>query len=412
MTQYGSGSVTGTIAVDTVTLGAFRVESVKFGVVSAETEKLQVFIADGIFGLGFEGLAHISRPTLFAQLAQENPEIDNMFAFYLTPEAYAHGSELHIGGYDLSVVGPNASFHYTPVVKLPEYDAFMYWTVKMNYFARDNSSSSGPSDAAVNLCDPFCYAIVDTGTSLISVPRGIYAQVLRAISDGLNCNDVDCEGESLSAFPALRFGMEPDNVFLLQPDDYVMCYGWGQCRIQFQVTDDEWWILGDVFIKTYYTLFDAQNMRVGFACDGDVCQGGKGDIYGGGDDGGVFKAWENAFLFGSCMAAACMFLFVFYMNQQDDDDDADSSLGGLVDRPYRTTHQHHDPKMPLLYGDDSNGDGALPPQYGDSRFPVVVARASSYEDARRNFAGLPSPTVHAHGSRSGGGGDDDDIAAV
>ncbi|GAB9471173.1 Actin-like protein [Globisporangium polare] len=415
---YGSGSVTGTIAVDTVTVGAYRVESVKFGVISDETEKLQVFIADGIFGLAFEGLAHISRPTLFTQLAQQNPEIDNMFAFFLTPEAYQRGSELHIGGYDLSVVGKNASFHYTPVVKLPEFDAFMYWTVKMNHFSKNPGDSNiDKSDnnetAVVNLCEPFCYAIVDTGTSLISVPQGQYAAVLRQISSGLNCNDVDCEGVDVQQFPVLRFGMEPDNVFLLQPADYVMCYGWGQCRIQFQSTADEWWILGDVFIKTYYTLFDAQNMRVGFACDGDVCQGGKGDIFGGDDDGAAFRAWENAFLIGSCLAAACMFLFVFFMNQQDEDDDEDA-IGGIVDRSAANAmyRGQHDPKMPLLYGEESGE--ARTPQYGmGSRtsnnaegYPVVVARVSSYEDARRNFTGLPSP-ANGSGRREG-----DDFAAV
>ena len=42
-----------------------------------------------------------------------------MFAFYLTPQEYETGSELHIGGYNLSLVGPQAEWHYTPVVRLP-----------------------------------------------------------------------------------------------------------------------------------------------------------------------------------------------------------------------------------------------------------------------------------------------------
>ncbi|DBA05172.1 TPA: hypothetical protein N0F65_005022 [Lagenidium giganteum] len=396
---YGSGSVSGTIVVDTVTVGGYKVDNVKFGVIDDETEKLQVFIADGIFGMAFEGLARISRPTLFTQLAQQNPEINNMFAFYLTPEAYRAGSELHIGGYDLSVVGVNASFHYTPVVKLPEFDAFMYWTVRMNHFSGRNDS--------INICDPFCFAIVDTGTSLISVPEGQYAQVMMAISDGLNCVDVDCDGVSIHEFPTLRFGMEPDNVFLLQPRDYVMCYGWGQCRIQFQSTSDEWWILGDVFIKTYYTLFDADNMRVGFACDGDFCTGGRGDIYGGYDDDDWFQAWADAFLVGSCFAAASMFLFVFYMNQQDED--GEDVIGGSVDRPPKRL-QPNDPMMPLLYGDDHDfqrsNNGTMVthgPRSSQATFLPVV-RASSYEEARRNFASLPSPDSPMSGEATSPGG--------
>ena len=56
--------------------------------------------------------------------------MSNMFAFFLSSTAYETGSELHIGGYDLSMVGPNASWHYTPVVQLPEFDSFTYWTIK------------------------------------------------------------------------------------------------------------------------------------------------------------------------------------------------------------------------------------------------------------------------------------------
>ncbi|KAJ0404401.1 hypothetical protein P43SY_007654 [Pythium insidiosum] len=372
---YGSGSVAGSVAVDTITLGGFRVENVKFGVVDDETEKLQSFLADGILGLAFEGLAQISRPTVFSALAAQQPALGNMFAFYLTPEAYRAGSELHLGGFDLSVVGPNASFHFTPVVKLPEFDAYMYWTVRLNHFSARNAS--------VNLCAPFCYAIVDTGTSLISVPQSQYAAVLASITRGLNCRNIDCDGVRLEDFPVLRFGMEPDNMFELQPRDYIECFGWGQCRLQLQATSDAWWILGDVFIKTYYTLFDAENMRVGFACDGDACTGGRGNVYGGADDNDAwFDALRRAFLVGSVVAAASMFLFVFYMNQQDEDDDSSSSA------PRAST-----PKTPLLY--------AGPTVVDLSQRPVVTA-STSYEEAQRSFRTTPQePTAQSHQPNGG-----------
>ncbi|ETM36646.1 hypothetical protein L914_16700 [Phytophthora nicotianae] len=406
---YGSGSVSGTVVVDTVTISGYTVDSVRFGIIDDESDKLQEFLADGIFGLGFEGLAHISRPTVFAALAGQNADLENMFAFYLTPEAYRTGSELHIGGYDLSVVGPNASFHYTPVVKLPEFDSFMYWTIKMNNFSvvppalaigdSDNTVETTETDVTVNMCEPFCYAIVDTGTSLISVPAGQYNEVISKITRGLDCDGIDCDAVAVKDFPVLHFGMEPDNVFLLQPQDYVLCSGWGQCKLQFQSTTDEWWILGDVFIKTYYTLFDAERMRIGFACDGDVCQGGRGNIYGDNGEGGAFGAWENAFLLGSCFAAACMFLFVFLLNQQDEEphlNQDEGFLGALIDRRNSPQgFQTHDPKRPLLYDDEES-------QQAYATSSSSTSQASSYAEARRNFAALPSPPRSNDGYQSDG----------
>ncbi|KAL4166804.1 hypothetical protein KRP22_014056 [Phytophthora ramorum] len=401
---YGSGSVSGTVVVDTVTISGYTVDSVRFGVIDDESDKLQEFLADGIFGLGFEGLAHISRPTVFAALAGQNAELENMFAFYLTPEAYRTGSELHVGGYDLSVVGPNASFHYTPVVKLPEFDSFMYWTIKMNNFSIqpvcDDNNNNGETDVTANMCDPFCYAIVDTGTSLISVPAGQYDEVVSKITRGLDCDGIDCDGVAVKDFPVLHFGMEPDNVFLLQPQDYVQCSGWGQCKLQFQSTTDEWWILGDVFIKTYYTLFDAERMRVGFACEGDICQGGRGNIYGDNGEGGAFGAWENAFLLGSCFAAACMFLFVFLLNQQDEEPNLNQDegfLGALIDRRANSPsgYQTHDPKRPLLFDDEES-------QHVYATSSTTTSQASSYTEARRSFAALPSPPGSNDGHMSDG----------
>lgn len=389
--DYGSGSVSGTVVLDTVTISGLNVTNARFGVIEHESDRLQGFLADGIFGLGFQGLARISRPTVFAALALQNASLENLFAFYLTPEAYRRGSELHIGGYDLSVIGPNASFHYTPVVKLPEFDAFMYWTIKMNSFvvlpSSRNASDSTPHTSAEmfeavdtgNICHPFCYAIVDTGTSLISIPARQFNEVVTKITHGLDCHGIDCVAGSATHFPVLQLGMEPDNVFLLQPEDYVLCSGWGECTLQFQSTPDDWWILGDVFLKTYYTLFDAERMRVGFACNGDVCQGGRGTILGTNCGLDAFGAWEHVFLFSSCFAAACMFLFVFWLNQQEEEpllNPDDGLLDRLLDRRSPPPSFHtHDPKRPLLYGEEES-------QRVYARSLSSSSAVSSYTEAR------------------------------
>ena len=107
-------------------------------------------------------------------------------------------------------------------------------------------------------------AIVDTGTSLIAVPK----DVSRAIH------------KSMGGFPfinglhVIRCNRAKDLTFnlggkeyTLTGEQYVMPLLFGFCATAIAGMDlpGNLWILGDTFLRQYYSVYDLDNNRVGLA---------------------------------------------------------------------------------------------------------------------------------------------------
>ena len=264
--DYGSGRVTGAQARDTVTVGGLKIEKVKFGEVDYEDEEIREFMMDGIAGMAFPGLAMVTQPTLLELLHEQHPEVPYLFSVYLSTNPDDKKSHLAFGSYDLSLVGKNASWHYTPLVRRGDEDTTLrYWLTKLKGVELEVGDA---------WCAKGCYSIVDSGTSGLGLPDDVYDDFVAAVTRGLNCKDVTCYYASEDDFPDLSFSLEPDNVFPLRARDYVSCSRWGECVVKVQkASGSPYWILGDVFTEAYYTLYDVENLRVGFACEGE-CEGG------------------------------------------------------------------------------------------------------------------------------------------
>lgn len=116
------------------------------------------------------------------------------------------------------------------------------------------------------ICKANCNAIVDTGTTLIWGPQAQVNQINSMInakyqkSSGMYL--MDCNSR-LNLLPDIKFAIGNRN-FVLSYYDYVFYY-YGICYSSFMPTTERYWILGDVFLGKYYSIYDSTSNRIGFA---------------------------------------------------------------------------------------------------------------------------------------------------
>lgn len=191
-------------------------------------------------------------PLIFDLLYKQGQLTGNSFSFYLTRVPGQNGSALVLGGVN--------SKYYT--------GQFKYYTLKMdNYWsiALDDIIFNGTSyKVQSNLL-----GIVDTGTSVLVGPTKVVENMTKAFGSGKQ-KQVDCS--LVPTLPTLDFIIGGDK-YTLTGKDYILEVdqaGKSTCIVGIIGLDlppqlGEAFILGDSFIKTFYTHFDYEGNRVGFA---------------------------------------------------------------------------------------------------------------------------------------------------
>jgi len=251
--QYGTGSCNGFLSADTVNVGGEEITGFAFGEVTHEAA--DVFGSapfDGILGMGPAKAAVDQVPMPMDQLLKQGKIKHNIFAFYLASGGKT-GSTLTLGGTDSSF--HTEEFTYVPVARAAA--LLPYWLVSAT-----DVKVGGVSTKACGWLTG-CYMVVDTGTSILAGPSsGVNTLVSKIGEVSADCSNVD-------KLPTITFTMNGKN-FDLGPDFYVLRMmdenGQEQCQLGIQAVDGvPMWILGDPFLRKYYTVWDAESNRVGFA---------------------------------------------------------------------------------------------------------------------------------------------------
>ncbi|KAM6951027.1 pepsin A-like [Aplochiton taeniatus] len=244
--QYGTGSMTGVLGYDTVTVGGLAVQNQMFGLSKTEAPHMVHMEADGVLGLAYPRRAPSGAIPLFENMIREGLVGNDMFAVYLSRNK-GQGSEMTFGGVD-----PN---HYTgPITWIP-LSAERHWQITV-----DSVTINGQ----VVTCNGGCQAIVDTGTSLIAGPQEGVASInswLGASSQNgdnvVNCNNI-------ASMPDITFNIH-GHAFHVPASAYIRQSSYYGCRTGFHGGNHAHWILGDIFIGEYYSIFDSGKKMVGLA---------------------------------------------------------------------------------------------------------------------------------------------------
>ncbi|XP_036129392.1 pepsin B [Molossus molossus] len=254
--SYGSGSLSVVLGYDTVTVQNIVVNNQEFGLSESEPNNPFYYSDfDGILGMAYPNMAVGSAPTVMQGMLQQGQLTAPVFSFYFSRQpTYQYGGELILGGVDSRLY--SGQIVWAPVTQE------LYWQIAIQEFAIGNQ--------ATGWCSQGCQAIVDTGTFLLAVPQQYMGSLLQATGAQQAQNGdfvVNCN--SVQSLPVVTFIISGSQ-FPLPPSAYVLNNN-GYCRLGVEATylpspnGQPLWILGDVFLKEYYSVYDMANNRVGFA---------------------------------------------------------------------------------------------------------------------------------------------------
>lgn len=248
--QYGSGSLEGFVSKDDVSIGDIKIKGQDFAEATNEPGLAFAFGRfDGILGLGYDTISvnHIVPP--FYQMIQQKLIDEPVFAFYLGSSE--EGSEAVFGGVDEK--------HYEGKIEYIPLRRKAYWEVDIE------SIAFGKEEAELENTG----AILDTGTSLTVLPSDLADLLNKEMGAKKGFGGqwtIDCAKRN--SLPDITFNLAGSK-YSLPATDYILEVS-GSCISTFQGMDipapaGPLIILGDAFLRRYYSVYDLGKNAVGLA---------------------------------------------------------------------------------------------------------------------------------------------------
>ncbi|KAJ3161242.1 hypothetical protein HK101_000841 [Irineochytrium annulatum] len=269
-TLYGLGAVAGDVFTGPVTLAGFT-STAAVGISAIEQ---YMSGSDGLMGLGYESISNINYQTGLSANWFDNLNLkrhEKRFAFYLSNDAEKDYGEVTFGGDDPSKYTGN--IQWFPVTDQS------YWQMSQTNWTWAVGSQSGPLAPPSASTGAIPDSIVDTGTTLVYLPQaaadGINGAVGAKFDDAAGAYVLpSCDTSKLPSVHLIApssgskgkpYTFEiPASVYVIENTDNQN-KPTGQCITGFVNGGDDLGILGDIFIRAYYSIFDKDANRIGFA---------------------------------------------------------------------------------------------------------------------------------------------------
>ncbi|GAO14958.1 uncharacterized protein UV8b_05130 [Ustilaginoidea virens] len=248
--QYGSGSLSGFVSNDVMSIGDLKIKKQDFAEATKEPGLAFAFGRfDGILGLGYDTISVNRIVPPFYNMVNQKLLDEPVFSFYLGSSD--EGSIAMFGGVDES--------YYTGKIQYIPLRRKAYWEVDIE--------SIGFGDEVAELENTG--AILDTGTSLNVLPSALAELLNKEIGAKKGFGGqytIDCD--KIGSLPDITFNLAGFN-YSLPASDYILELQ-GSCVSTFQGMDipepaGPLVILGDAFLRRYYSVYDLGKHAVGLA---------------------------------------------------------------------------------------------------------------------------------------------------
>jgi len=241
---FGTGEISGVFVKDNICIGSICTHGNFVAATEESDEPFGMVPFDGIFGLSLPQMSEAPHFNMLDCMIRDKVLKTNIFSVFFGADDDEE-SEISFGEFKKERIA-------SPLFWVPVSNPG-YWQVHMDDITIQNKK--------LNLCQGDCQVAVDTGTSLMAGPTDI----INTLIDKLNVAN-DCK--NYKNLPDLGFVVQ-DHILNLKPEDYVD-KGDDGCSVALMTLDipppkGPLFIFGDPFLRKYYTVYDREALKVGFA---------------------------------------------------------------------------------------------------------------------------------------------------